>query len=264
MELVLLSKVKNMGSYNVACGVSGLSLIEKQKVKLIFLAEERHGGLRSDILFPCSYGWDVCSFPIDATYVDCGEYDFDEKGESWKLFVEFLYSHGMKEGTVEKDFFNKVFNGTIGIKTNSENPEISKITKKFLEVKILAIQEEIYSYIIKPKDTIYGTHSVESFVEADRKIVEGFEKFIKKQKGIYIQSRDFLNSEFNKFFKERFEKSHWSCLGELDMLNYFLARVCLPFRPSMYAGQDSRYNWEESEKFHTKISEIASRKLKEN
>lgn len=76
-----------MGSFDMACGVSGLSLGCGQPTKMFFIVEDP---FKEWVLcYPTSI-YKFCSFGIDMIYYDYGYYEFDESQPQWQEFVRFI------------------------------------------------------------------------------------------------------------------------------------------------------------------------------
>lgn len=79
-----------MGSFDMACGISGISLGRQQPTKLFFIVQDDSDGL----CYPTD-GFKFCSFGIDAKYYDYGRYKFDTSQPAWQEFLVFLKERGV-------------------------------------------------------------------------------------------------------------------------------------------------------------------------
>ncbi|KFZ27709.1 MAG: hypothetical protein KQ78_00019 [Candidatus Izimaplasma bacterium HR2] len=95
-----------MGSFDMSCALSGISLGMRQPTKMFFI-------IKSD------YDWSLCnptnlykfcSFGVDMTYDDYGRYEFDENQPAWKEFVCFIQKNSMYVEEGENPYHEKEFN----------------------------------------------------------------------------------------------------------------------------------------------------------
>jgi hypothetical protein len=84
-----------MGSFGMTCGVSGIRVDwGTSKVKLLFLAEAPFYDDCNPIYIHSHHQF--CSYAMDATYEDYGNYEFDLESPQFKGFVELLKNHSAK------------------------------------------------------------------------------------------------------------------------------------------------------------------------
>lgn len=101
-----------MGSFDMACGMSGLSLGGQQPTKMFFIIENQYKDG-----FQC-YSTDLfkfCSFGIDMVYDDYGQYDCDENQPAYQEFLRFIKERAVYVPQGGNQFHEKEF--------NPENPE---------------------------------------------------------------------------------------------------------------------------------------------
>ena len=94
-----------MGSFDMACAVSGLSLGGSQPVKMFFIIES---GYRDSLCYSTSQNR-ICSFGVNMTYDDYGRYEFDETQPEYKDFLRLIEEQGVYVPEGENRFHEKEF-----------------------------------------------------------------------------------------------------------------------------------------------------------
>ena len=94
-----------MGSFDMSCSLSGISLGMRQPTKMFFIIKSDYDWL---LCHPTN-SYKFCSFGVDMTYDDYGRYEFDENQPAWKEFVRFVQENSIyveegKNPQHEKEF----------------------------------------------------------------------------------------------------------------------------------------------------------------
>lgn len=251
-----------MGSFDMACAVSGISLGCGQKVKLLFIIANPW---RTGFITSPTNLFTFCSFPIDAIYDDYGTYNIDEEQPNWKEFIRFVgenAKHMVHEGPGYKEFDPSKKNH-LGQIYLQESIFLGRVAIQGEKLSPYPIHHHVYESLMSRTETCIGSidwgelcveYKNDLFV--DRKVVNYVaSRIIHSGSGIFYPTYDFgeycSNNETGVLAMN---------LAEIAMLNIWFTNIRHMIVPTMSAGQDFRYK--ESVRFHSVCVGIA-KKLQE-
>jgi hypothetical protein len=263
-----------MGSFDMACGISGLSLGFGQPVKMYFIASNYD----LDVLCYPTGLYVPCSFGIDMVYDDYGRYEFDVQQPAWQDFVGFLRKQAMhvpvgNNECHEQEFnpenpdhfdpeylFDAMYDGRVGLKPFRkwlpDDPECIKVHP-------FPIHRDVFRDVcMAPGTDIFNkTVSVDSFQEEIEKrldariLIPGFFEFADYLP--YHTERLYggygLDCSFELFGRESLMRQ----CAELEMLFHCCLVNRIMFVPTMSAGQ--HFHYEENVAFHAGCAKIAKK-----
>jgi hypothetical protein len=264
-----------MGSFDIACSVSGISLFGSQPVKLFFILPNCWRGEWDNHIGPNEM-YRFCSFGIDATYYDYGQYDIDIEQPNWKEFVKFIRENAVCIEQGENRYHEKAFDPG-----NSEHMKqeylLENLTKgrvlikcsctgKDLQVSHYPIHKDVYDEILMADVSTWNGESSRVFFErqAAKQLCSELDPMTRALfitgDMIYGGKSFHPGYKFSSYDNKYGADALMGNIIDVSMMILWLEEVRKQVVPSMYAGQDPHY--EEVIEFHAKCADIATR-LKE-
>lgn len=286
-----------MGSFDMACAVSGVTLGGCQPTKILFIVKQ--SSRSSGIMCYPSDAWKLCSLPIDATYDDYGRYTFDETQPEWVTFVEFVKKHGKPIEQGDNEYHDIAF--------DPKNPDHFTIEYLFdlmhegrltvyngAEIQPFPVHAEIYKILMKPWKSWTGKRVTIKNVCSETKQrfkascklnsdsilsiyaeklkkgevdQEAYDKIVTifKDRPLFMEvgTSEFFGATYvlSEYLKMTNKEKFWEKVSELHMFWAAALRFRFMFHPMMSAGQD--YDFKDAAFFHSKCAQVAKQLQKE-